>query len=96
VGAAAGLEVHAFDLQHAHPALAARRLHAHAAHQARVGIEFLFADPAVTHRVRQDTVDSHRRLLEIIRSGDAKKATEEGRRHVASWIKLMPQVPVGG
>jgi DNA-binding GntR family transcriptional regulator len=51
---------------------------------------------AVTHRVRQDTVDSHRRLLEIIRSGDAKKATEEGRRHVASWIKLMPQVPVGG
>jgi DNA-binding GntR family transcriptional regulator len=45
---------------------------------------------AVTHRVRQDTVESHRRLLEVIRSGDAKKATDEGRRHVAGWIKLMP------
>lgn len=48
---------------------------------------------AVTHRVRQDTVDSHRKLLEVIRSGNAKKATEEARRHVASWIKLMPRVP---
>ena len=47
---------------------------------------------AVTHRVRQDTVDSHRRLLEVIRSGNAKKATDEGSRHVASWIKLMPRV----
>lgn len=46
---------------------------------------------AVTHRVRQDTVDSHRKLLDVIRSGDAKKASEEGRRHVAGWIKLMPR-----
>ena len=49
---------------------------------------------AVTHRVRQDTVDSHRRLLEIIRAGDAKKATDEGRRHVASLIRLMPRAPM--
>ena len=48
---------------------------------------------AVTHRVRQDAVESHRRLLEAIRSGDAKKATEEGRRHVAGWIRLMPRIP---
>lgn len=48
---------------------------------------------AVTHRVRQDTVDSHRKLLEVIRSGNAKKASEEARRHVAGWIKLMPRVP---
>jgi DNA-binding GntR family transcriptional regulator len=48
---------------------------------------------AVTHRVRQDSVESHRRLLEAIRSGDAKKATEEGRRHVAGWIRLMPRIP---
>ena len=48
---------------------------------------------AVTHRVRQDTVASHRKLLDVIRSGDAKKASEEGRRHVAGWIKLMPELP---
>jgi hypothetical protein len=30
----------------------ARRLHAHAAHQARVGVEFVLADPAVVHGVR--------------------------------------------
>jgi DNA-binding GntR family transcriptional regulator len=48
---------------------------------------------AVTHRVRQDTVALHRRLLDVIRSGDAKKASEEGRRHVAGWIKLMPELP---
>ncbi|NCA11660.1 GntR family transcriptional regulator [bacterium] len=48
---------------------------------------------AVTHRVRQDTVESHHKLLEVIRSGNAKRATEEARRHVASWIRLMPRVP---
>ena len=48
---------------------------------------------AVTHRARQDTVDSHRKLLDVICSGDAKKASEEGRRHVAGWIKLMPRAP---
>lgn len=45
---------------------------------------------AVTHRTRQDTVDSHRRLLAVIRSGNAPKASHAARRHVASWMKLMP------
>lgn len=46
---------------------------------------------AATHRTRQETVESHRRLLDVIRAGDAKKASEEARRHVAGWIKLMPR-----
>ncbi len=50
--AAAGLQVHAFDLEHTHAPRAARWLHAHAAHQLRVGVELGFADPAVAHRVR--------------------------------------------
>ncbi|MFM9011865.1 MAG: GntR family transcriptional regulator [Planctomycetota bacterium] len=48
---------------------------------------------AVTHRTRQQTVDTHRQLLDTIRSGDARKASDEARRHVAGWIKLMPQPP---
>lgn len=48
---------------------------------------------AVTHRTRQDTVESHRTLLDVIRSGDAEKASEQARRHVAGWIKLMPRPP---
>jgi hypothetical protein len=32
-------------------------------------------------------------LLDLIRSGDSKKASDEARRHVADWIKLMPSVP---
>ena len=47
---------------------------------------------AVTHRTRQDTVDTHRALLDVISSGDAKQAAEAARRHVAGWIKLMPPV----
>ena len=50
---------------------------------------------AVTHRTRQDTVESHRTLLDVIRSGDAEKASEQARRHVAGWIKLMPPAPKG-
>lgn len=46
---------------------------------------------AVTHRTRQDTVDTHHALLDVIRSGDAKQAAEAARRHVAGWIKLMPK-----
>ena len=46
------LHVHAFDLEHADAALASRGLHAHAAHQLRVGVELGLADPAVAHRVR--------------------------------------------
>lgn len=48
---------------------------------------------AVTHRARRETVESHRKLLAMIRSGDVKKASEEARRHVAGWIKLMPKSP---
>jgi DNA-binding GntR family transcriptional regulator len=48
---------------------------------------------AATHRTRQQTVESHRRLLDVLRSGDAKKASEEARHHVAGWMKLMPQPP---
>ncbi len=48
---------------------------------------------AVAHRTRQDTVESHRKLLAVIRSGDAEKASEQARRHVAGWIKLMPRLP---
>lgn len=46
---------------------------------------------AATHRTRQETVESHRSLLQVIREGDAKKASEAARRHVAGWIKLMPR-----
>lgn len=48
---------------------------------------------AVAHRTRQDAVDSHTKLLAVIRSGDAEKASEQARRHVAGWIKLMPRLP---
>lgn len=48
---------------------------------------------AVTHHTRKDTADAHRALLDVIRSGDAKRASEAARRHLTSWIKLMP--PVG-
>lgn len=47
---------------------------------------------AVTHRTRQDTVDSHDHLLDVLRSGDAKQAAEVARRHVAGWVRLMPEV----
>mmetsp|Transcript_5286 Transcript_5286/g.19875 ORF Transcript_5286/g.19875 Transcript_5286/m.19875 type:complete len:309 (-) Transcript_5286:8564-9490(-) len=50
--AAAGLQVHAVDLQHAHSTQAARRLHAHRTDQAGVGVQLVLADPAVRHRVR--------------------------------------------
>ncbi|MFM8635662.1 MAG: FCD domain-containing protein [Planctomycetia bacterium] len=38
---------------------------------------------AVTHRTRQETVESHDHLLDAIRSGDAKQAAEVARRLVA-------------
>jgi DNA-binding GntR family transcriptional regulator len=47
----------------------------------------------VMTRARQNTVASHRRLLEVIRSGDASAAADEARRHVRGWIQLMPQPP---
>jgi len=48
---------------------------------------------AVTKRTRQATVNSHQTLLDAIRSGHEKKAAAEARRHVASWIKLLPAAP---
>jgi DNA-binding GntR family transcriptional regulator len=48
---------------------------------------------SVTRRTKQLTVEAHQMLLDIIRSGDSKKASDEARRHVADWIKLMPSVP---
>jgi len=49
----------------------------------------------VTQRTRQQTVASHRKLLRVIRSGDAERAATEARRHVDSWRKLLPAFPVG-
>jgi DNA-binding GntR family transcriptional regulator len=44
-------------------------------------------------RQRQQIVAGHQRLIDAIRSGDAKRASEEARRHVASWSELMPKPP---
>jgi len=48
---------------------------------------------AATKRTRQQTVDSHHELLEVIRSGDAKRAAAYAREHVAGWIELLPTAP---
>ena len=48
---------------------------------------------AATKRTRQQTVDSHRELLEVIRSGDSKRAAAFAREHVAGWIELLPTAP---
>jgi len=47
---------------------------------------------AVTRRTKQQTIESHQQLLTVIRSGDSKKAATEAHKHVAEWIKLMPEV----
>jgi DNA-binding GntR family transcriptional regulator len=47
---------------------------------------------AITKRTRQQTVDSHNELLEVIRSGDAKQAATLAGDHVAGWIDLLPTV----
>ena len=46
-----------------------------------------------THRTRQQTVASHRRLVAVLQTGDAAAAEAEARRHVAGWRKLLPAVP---
>ena len=48
---------------------------------------------AITKRTRQQTVDSHNKLLEVIRSGDPKQAAALAREHVAGWIELLPTPP---
>ena len=47
---------------------------------------------AVTKRTREETADAHRQLLAVIRSGDAKKAADEARRHAAGLIAMVPPV----
>ena len=47
---------------------------------------------AITKRTRQQTVDSHNELLEVIRTGDPKQAATLARDHVAGWIDLLPTV----
>ncbi len=47
---------------------------------------------AVTRDTRQWTVEAHLALLDSIRAGDAQRAADEARRHVAGWIELMPRV----
>src|SRR5215212_5329419 len=46
MGAAAGLQIDAVDLDKPDPAGSAGRLHRHGLHEARIGIEFLIGDPA--------------------------------------------------
>lgn len=56
MGAAAGLQVHALDLDQPHPAravAAARRLHPQAAHQRGLGVELGRADRSLSPRNRQ-------------------------------------------
>ena len=48
---------------------------------------------AITKRTRQQTVDSHHELLEVIRNGDAKRAAAFAREHVVGWMELLPTVP---
>jgi len=48
---------------------------------------------AVTRSSMQEWAESHQVLLDVIRSGDQKKAAEAARRHVANWMTLMPELP---
>jgi DNA-binding GntR family transcriptional regulator len=48
---------------------------------------------AVTRSTMQEWAESHQLLLDVIRSGDQKKAAEAARRHVANWMTLMPELP---
>jgi DNA-binding GntR family transcriptional regulator len=48
---------------------------------------------SITKRTRQQTVDSHHELLEVIRSGNPKQAATVAGDHVAGWIDLLPTVP---
>jgi len=48
---------------------------------------------AATKRTRQQTVDSHHELLDVIRSGDSKRAATFAREHVAGWIEILPTPP---
>jgi len=45
---------------------------------------------AATKRTREQTVESHRRLLDAIRRRDERRATDLARTHLAGWTDLMP------
>jgi DNA-binding GntR family transcriptional regulator len=47
----------------------------------------------VVRLAKKMTVESHQRLLDAIRSGDARRAAEEARTHVTAWIRMMPELP---
>jgi DNA-binding GntR family transcriptional regulator len=51
---------------------------------------------SVTRQTRQETADAHQKLLDVIRSGDSKKAAAAAHRHLAHWRKLMPEAPDDG
>jgi DNA-binding GntR family transcriptional regulator len=48
---------------------------------------------AVTRSTMQEWAESHQLLLDVVRSGDQKKAADAARRHVANWMTLMPELP---
>ena len=50
----------------------------------------------VTHRTRQQTVSSHRKLLKVIQTGDPDRAAREARRHISDWRKILPAMPADG
>lgn len=47
----------------------------------------------VTRRSMQEWAESHQALLDVIRTGDPKKAAEAARVHVANWMTMMPELP---
>ena len=51
MGAAAGLQIDALDLEQAHAPVPDRRLHRHGAHQLRLRRQLLVGDPARPHRM---------------------------------------------
>jgi DNA-binding GntR family transcriptional regulator len=51
---------------------------------------------AMNHDTRDQTVAGHRDLLEAIRSGDPARAEAEARRHLDSWVGMLPTTPIAG
>jgi hypothetical protein len=70
VRTAARLQVDVADLDQAHAAGAARRLHRHGLHEVRVGVELFVGDPALAHgRVARDQLVQPLRELAFVESG---------------------------
>ena len=45
----------------------------------------------ITHSTREDTVMSHAHLLDVLRSGDAAKASKAMHEHIVSWRLMLPE-----